>query len=211
MVLWLPVAVLCKELCRKAYTALLMKQPSEGSSRFGDPPETLRQVVHQHRVKVYAPGAPGAPPMSQLGFDSGLGTRGPREIDALSKPRDGFSLKKHSSFRPEEGQVKVESLLGPPARCQLLYRYLFWVGRVPLLKLTTEESWYPYSNLSTGGPSSHCSLPEFVDCRRCFSPAQRPKHFRFADWPQSNILRRALRNATGTTVFWLEGVQSVWA
>ena len=27
------------------------------------------------------------------------------------------------------------------------------VGRVPLVKLTTERSWYPYSNLTTGGPS----------------------------------------------------------
>ena len=29
----------------------------------------------------------------------------------------------------------------------------FWVERVPLLKETTEKSGYPYSNLSTGGPS----------------------------------------------------------
>ena len=28
----------------------------------------------------------------------------------------------------------------------------FFGGRVPLLKWTTEKSWYPFSNLSTGGP-----------------------------------------------------------
>ena len=27
-----------------------------------------------------------------------------------------------------------------------------FLGRVPLLKQTAEKSWYPYSNLSTGGP-----------------------------------------------------------
>ena len=32
------------------------------------------------------------------------------------------------------------------------YRFFFW-GRVPLLKSTTEKSGYPYSNISTGGPS----------------------------------------------------------
>ena len=34
-----------------------------------------------------------------------------------------------------------------------IFSPLFLVGRVPLLKQTKEKSWYPYSNLSTGGPS----------------------------------------------------------
>ena len=43
--------------------------------------------------------------------------------------------------------------LGPPAIGALSHP-LFWLGdSVPLLRSTTEESWYPYSNLSTGGPS----------------------------------------------------------
>ena len=42
--------------------------------------------------------------------------------------------------------------LGLPAIGALSHRF-FLGGRVPPLISTTENSWYPYSNLSTGGPS----------------------------------------------------------
>ena len=45
------------------------------------------------------------------------------------------------------GGVPV-GFLGPP-----VVPFDPFLGRVPLLKQTTEKSWYPYSNLSTGGPS----------------------------------------------------------
>ena len=36
----------------------------------------------------------------------------------------------------------------------------FLVGRVPLLNQTTEKSWHPSSNLSTGGPSKSDSMAQ---------------------------------------------------
>ena len=63
-----------------------------------------------------------------------------------------------------EGRAGVISSLTEEAGSDLVTRSPsfsappFLVGRVPLLKSTTEESWYPYANLFTGGPRLRISL-----------------------------------------------------
>ena len=42
--------------------------------------------------------------------------------------------------------------LGPP-----VVPFTLFFGRVPLLKYTTKESWYPDSSLSNGGPRQYAS------------------------------------------------------
>ena len=76
-------------------------------------------------------------PMAGYPENLGRGLGGPQG-EGLKRPTDYFLCTSRS----------------PSDWCPTSHPAFFWLrDSVPLLKLSEEKSWHPYSNLSTGGPS----------------------------------------------------------
>ena len=75
----------------------------------------------------------------------------------------GVTTYQNETVGPERCQLGLKGnrsgpcpWLGPPARCP--FSPFFGWEDSPTKIDTREQSWYPYSNLSTGGPSWACLL-----------------------------------------------------